>query len=130
MKEIRLNDKMWFGKYSGYSIKDIMDRDMLYVDKLISGSKFKINDNIFKYIEKRNEERRKSRWGEDDRPSRSFYYQPTNWNEEIVVIEGNEPPPPPRDSDQQRLEEIWGLQDDVPIPTPEEIVEPVNNENQ
>lgn len=50
-KEIRLNDKMWFGRYNGKTIKWIIDNDMNFIDKLIDGGKISYHKNILDYLE-------------------------------------------------------------------------------
>jgi hypothetical protein len=50
MKEVRLNDKMWFGKYKDLSIKDIISRDRMYVESLMMSGKIKYSEKVDSYI--------------------------------------------------------------------------------
>ena len=54
MKEIRLNDKMWFGKYKGVRMKDVADRDRMFLDKLLlDNTDFEFAENLKSYLGKR-----------------------------------------------------------------------------
>jgi hypothetical protein len=44
MKEVRLNDKMWFGKYKGTRINDIIRTDATFIQKLVKEGKIKLDE--------------------------------------------------------------------------------------
>ena len=73
-KEVRLNDKMWFGKYQGKSIKDIIHIDKGFLDNLVVTDKIKFNKNILEYIKVH--KKYKPRWDDDDH----FEYNESNWD--------------------------------------------------
>lgn len=49
-KEVRLNDKMWFSKYQGKTIKFIIENDKSFIDSLIKSGKIHYSDSVIKYI--------------------------------------------------------------------------------
>jgi len=49
-KEVRLNDKLWFGKYKGKSIRVILDSDRNFLDNLVNKGTIKYGSNIIDYI--------------------------------------------------------------------------------
>lgn len=51
MKIVRLNDKMWFGKYKNLTIKDVICRDKDFLDKLMNVGKIGYHDNVIKFID-------------------------------------------------------------------------------
>lgn len=64
MKIVRLNDKMWFGKYIGLTIKDILNRDKKFLDNLVNSGLISYHDNVLNYLENGNESKSKTeyRW--------------------------------------------------------------------
>lgn len=54
IKEVRLNDKIWFGKYKGHTIKEILSIDRHYLDDLMFKNKIVYSENIIKYLEQKN----------------------------------------------------------------------------
>lgn len=53
MKEVRFNDKLWFGKYSGSRISELIKDDPNYIQKLIKEDKIKLDNKSKKYFEDR-----------------------------------------------------------------------------
>lgn len=51
-KELRLNDKIWFGQYKGLTIRKIYQIDMPFLDRLISTGRFILAHNVTEYFEK------------------------------------------------------------------------------
>lgn len=49
-KEVRLNDKMWFGKYKGKTIKSVVDADMRFLEVLMDKGKISLHQNVKDYI--------------------------------------------------------------------------------
>jgi hypothetical protein len=49
-KEIRLNDKIWFGKYKGNPVKVILDGDRQFLENLILKGKITYGQNILDYL--------------------------------------------------------------------------------
>jgi len=54
MKKVRLNDKIWFGKYKGHTIKEILSIDKMFIDKMIDKGKIIYDDNILDYLNQKN----------------------------------------------------------------------------
>lgn len=52
-KEIRLNDKFWFGKYKNKTIKYIIDHDFNYLNSFFHDGKIKYGENILNYLNNR-----------------------------------------------------------------------------
>jgi len=52
-KEIRLNDKMWFGKYKGLTIKKIIDMDRGFLEVMKKKDKIIYSDSVLKYTNDR-----------------------------------------------------------------------------
>lgn len=50
-KEVRLNDKMWFGRWKGKTIKWILDNDMNFLEKLCDRGKISYHKNVVDYLE-------------------------------------------------------------------------------
>jgi len=44
MKEVRLNDKLWFGKHKDTRISDIIKADPSFIQKLVKEGKIKLNE--------------------------------------------------------------------------------------
>jgi hypothetical protein len=49
-KEVRLNDKMWFGKHQGITIKNILNVDRNFLDVLVAKGKITYHQNIIDYL--------------------------------------------------------------------------------
>lgn len=49
-KEVRLNDKMWYGKYQGKTIKFILENDRNFLDILIDKGKISYHKNVLDYL--------------------------------------------------------------------------------
>ncbi len=49
-KEVRLNDKIWFGKYRGRTIKDILDYDRCFLDTLLDKGKITYHKNVLDFL--------------------------------------------------------------------------------
>jgi len=52
MKKIRYNDKLWFGKYKGTRISELIRSDTSYLHKLVNEHKFVMDDKINDYFRK------------------------------------------------------------------------------
>jgi hypothetical protein len=89
-KEVRLNDKMWFGKYKDKTIKRIIDSDFRFLETLVEKGKITFHKNVHDYIN-------------GDRPKARLRDDPRRWWEEPT------PPPIPND---------YGW-DNPPPPTPQ-----------
>jgi len=63
MKTIRLNDKMWFGKYKDHRMMDILNRDRSYLDRLCDSGLIKYDDKIIDYIKNYRGEKKSSGYG-------------------------------------------------------------------
>lgn len=50
MKKIRLKDRMWFGKYSGARISDVLLKDKKVLDELCSKGIIEYDDKIIKFL--------------------------------------------------------------------------------
>jgi len=50
-KEIRLNDKIWFGKYKGKTVKVILNGDKQFLDNLVERGKIIYGKNIIDYLD-------------------------------------------------------------------------------
>jgi hypothetical protein len=50
MKELRLNDKIWFGKYKDKRVVDVLDLDKNFLDKMVESGKYFYSDNVKNYI--------------------------------------------------------------------------------
>lgn len=55
MKIVRLNDKMWFGKYLGMSIKDVLMRDKKFLDVLVNKGKISYHENVQDFLNENKE---------------------------------------------------------------------------
>jgi len=44
MKEVRLNDKFWFGKHKGARVSDIIKHDPNFIQKIVKEGKIKLDD--------------------------------------------------------------------------------------
>lgn len=64
MKTVRLKDRMWFGKYKGARISDVILKDKKILDELCSKGLIEYDEKVLKFI-KQNYERneKKSLWG-------------------------------------------------------------------
>jgi len=51
-KEVRLNDKIWFGKYRGRTIKDILEYDRCFLDTLLDKGKITYHQNVLDFVSK------------------------------------------------------------------------------
>jgi hypothetical protein len=49
-KEVRLNDKMWFGRYKGRTIMDILECDKSFLDSLLFRNKITYHKNVMDYL--------------------------------------------------------------------------------
>lgn len=85
IKEVRLNDKMWFGKYKNLSIRDIICKDRMYLESLMLTGKIKYSENVEKYLKEKTKE--KPSWADSNwysgrttfRTTISFQDDPTSW---------------------------------------------------
>jgi hypothetical protein len=75
-KEVRLNDKMWFGRHKGRSIKEIIDCDYSFLYGLILRNKIIYNKNVIDYLSKK-EQSLKSQ----------YINEPNEINEQEPVVE-------------------------------------------
>lgn len=53
MKEVRFNDRLWFGKHSGVRISELIKADPNYIQKLIKEGKIKLDEKSNKAFEDR-----------------------------------------------------------------------------
>ena len=53
MKEMRYNDKMWFGRHKGERISDLIKHDPAYVQKIIKEGKIRLDPKTNNYYEER-----------------------------------------------------------------------------
>jgi len=53
MKTIRLNDRMWFGKYKNMRMVDILEKDKHYLDDLCSKGLINYDEKILEVFENR-----------------------------------------------------------------------------
>ena len=53
MKEVRFNDRMWFGKHKGNRICDIINHDPKFIQKLLKEDKIKLDKKITKFLEEK-----------------------------------------------------------------------------
>jgi hypothetical protein len=65
-KEVRYNDKLWFGKYKGKRVKSVL-RDTKYVDSLLEKDMIRLDKKLSCYYESM--KREKQRESEEDRYS-------------------------------------------------------------
>lgn len=72
MKEVRLNDKIWFGKYKGVTIKELLNSDRYFLDSLIIKRKIKFSQNVINYLGGNNEKMKKY-------PNIVFNYNHDDW---------------------------------------------------
>lgn len=49
-KKVRLNDKIWFGKYRGRTIRDILDYDSHFLDILLDNGKITYHENVLDFL--------------------------------------------------------------------------------
>jgi len=50
---IHLNEKLWFGKYKGKKLIEIIDENPSYIDKLLKeNNSLSLNDDVIKYMMK------------------------------------------------------------------------------
>lgn len=49
-KEVRLNDKWWYGKHKDRSIREILDCDRMFLEDLVYKGKIKFHQNIQDYL--------------------------------------------------------------------------------
>jgi len=50
MKKVRLNDKMWFGKYKNMRMSDVLIRDRMYIESLRDQKLIEYDDNILEFL--------------------------------------------------------------------------------
>lgn len=60
MKEVRFNDKLWFGKYKGKRISDIIKNDPNFIQKLLRDNKIKMDAKTTMFFEDRCGSKRQS----------------------------------------------------------------------
>lgn len=65
-KEVRLNDKLWFGKYQGKSIKDVIDSDRGFLDNLVINGRIKYGQNVIDYIKGLSRKKSTRNWDYED----------------------------------------------------------------
>lgn len=53
MKQIRYNDRLWFGKYKGVRAHDIMATDPCYFNKFIDEQKISLDNRLTEKMKKR-----------------------------------------------------------------------------
>jgi len=53
MKEVRLNDKFWFGKHKGARVSDVIKKDPTWLNKILKENKIKLDDKSKIYYEER-----------------------------------------------------------------------------
>jgi hypothetical protein len=50
---LKLNEKIWFGKYKGYRLFEIIDKNPKYISKLIEEYNVNLSDDVLSYLKKR-----------------------------------------------------------------------------
>lgn len=79
MKKIRLNDRMWFGKYNGMRMCDLLSNDLSYVDKLLKEENVTLDAKCMDIFERktgRNKINKISSLNRGDRPPDYVHYIP------------------------------------------------------
>lgn len=85
VKEVRLNDKLWFGKYKGKTIKDIINCDRNFIENLVTNNKITYNKNVIDYINEslfsmeKKLSRMEPRLAYDERPWEIEIPEPSNY---------------------------------------------------
>lgn len=51
-KELRLNDKIWFGQYKGLTVLKVYQIDKAFLDRLISTGKFTLSKKVIEFFKK------------------------------------------------------------------------------
>jgi len=59
-KEVRINDKMWYGKYKGMTMKDLLYRDRGFLDNMVDRGKIEFHQNVLDYL--KNDTKQKKGW--------------------------------------------------------------------
>ena len=82
-KEVRLNDKLWFGKYKNLTFKMLLGHDPTYLNNLIDKGKITFHQNIKDYLNSQ-EKPKKSPYGNTSiggswRPSYTSDWESDNW---------------------------------------------------
>lgn len=98
-KEIRLNDKWWYGKHKGRSIKEIIDCDRAFLEDLVFKGKITFHEKVQDYIN-----------GGGYRYAKSGYYRPeedNNWWQPVANVPGVERQNPDPHAQQDDEAEEW-----------------------
>ena len=74
-KEVRLNDKIWYGKYRGRTIRDIVESDLEFLDDLVKKGKITFHKNVQDYL--KGDDSPKKNWWENG--NGDYHYQPHEW---------------------------------------------------
>lgn len=94
-KEVRLNDKMWFGKYRGRTIKDLLNIDRYYLDDLVMKNKIIFSKNVTDYLgNKRNHSISWSNWDEPAPPDEPVIPEPVEerwWENHTTIFTATQP---------------------------------------
>jgi len=78
-KEVRLNDKLWFGKYKNMTFKILLGHDPAYLNNLVDKGKITFHQNIKDYLNS-DEKPKKSPYGSGSwRPSYTSDWESDNW---------------------------------------------------
>lgn len=91
MKEIRYNDRLWFGKHKGRRICEIIKGDPAYVQKLVNEYKIKLDEKSNNLFEEKTGRRRMGieppiGIGNDPNPRRKIVQCNTNGEQARMVI--------------------------------------------
>jgi hypothetical protein len=71
MIKLELNEKLWFGKYNGIRLIDIIKNNSKYIDTLINIYKIDISDDAYKLLK--------------NKPKKSIYDQIAGNNPQFIV---------------------------------------------
>lgn len=84
MKTIRLNDKMWFGKYKNHRMIDILKSDRFYLDSLREQKLIDYDKSILEFISSASDfdffvVKKTMNVGRIERPPRNINYIDDQW---------------------------------------------------
>ena len=95
MKEVRLNDRLWFGKHKGARISDVIKKDPTWLNKILKENKIKLDEKSKIFYEERCGIRKKYTFELRD-PAEPIYIDPRGGAPRLDVMPDPPRPAPPR----------------------------------